>query len=122
MRKPEKTIIKPKFRLTTPILIWGSVAIFYFYQYMVRSFPSVTVVQMMQDLSIQACSIGILASWYYYGYTPMQIPVGLILDRIGVRYPVILAILFCAMGCFIYASADQLPLMGFGRMLMGIGA
>lgn len=111
-----------KLRFTIPVLIWGSAALFYFYQFIVRSFPSVTVGQMMQELSIQACGVGFLASWYYYGYTTMQIPVGLILDRVGVRYPLTLAVLSCAMGCFVYASTDSLMLMGIGRTLMGIGA
>ncbi|MEN8236675.1 MAG: MFS transporter [Pseudomonadota bacterium] len=111
-----------KLRLTAPVLIWGSAALFYFYQFIVRAFPSVTVGQMMQEFSLQACGVGMLASWYYYGYTTMQIPVGLILDRVGVRYPLTLAVLSCAMGCFMYASTDSLMVMGIGRTLMGVGA
>ncbi len=111
-----------KQRLTIPILIWGCTALFYFYQYVVRVSPSVTSGIIMQELSIQACSLCTLSSMYYVGYTAMQIIVGIVLDRIGVRYPLSFAALMCVIGCFIFASADSMALMGVGRFLMGVGS
>lgn len=116
----QETIPKPAYSL--PILIWGSAAAFFFFQFIVRTSPSVSADQIMQDLSIQACAMGVLASWYYWGYTWMQIPVGLILDFIGVRYPLTIAILMCVIGCFLFATTDSLVIMSVGRLLMGVGS
>ncbi|MEN8236674.1 MAG: MFS transporter [Pseudomonadota bacterium] len=111
-----------KLRFSFPLLIWGTTSFFYFYQFIIRVSPSVTAAQIMQDLSIQACSMGMLASTYYAGYTGMQIAVGIILDRIGVRYPLAIASLLCVGGCLLFASSDSLIVMGIGRFFMGVGS
>ncbi|MBL0942443.1 MAG: MFS transporter, partial [Alphaproteobacteria bacterium] len=90
--------------------IWLCAGSFYFYQFVIRVSTSVITDELMSELSIQACSVGTMASFYYYGYTTMQIPVGLILDRYGVRIPLILAALMCAVGCAIFAIADSLTI------------
>lgn len=111
-----------KLRFTFPLLIWGTTTFFYFYQFIIRVSPSVTAAQIMHELSIPACALGILASVYYVGYTGMQIAVGIILDRIGVRYPLVIASLLCVSGCFLFASTESLAVMGIGRFLMGVGS
>lgn len=102
--------------------IWLCAGSFYLYQFVLRVSTSVIAEELMNELSIQACSVGTMASFYYYGYTTMQIPVGLILDRYGVRIPLILAALMCVVGCGIFATADSLAIMSLGRLLMGIGS
>jgi sugar phosphate permease len=102
--------------------LWLCAGSFYLYQFVVRVSTSVIAEEIMSELSIQACSVGTMASFYYYGYTGMQIPVGLILDRYGVRLPLILAALMCATGCGMFATADSLASMSLGRLLMGIGS
>ncbi|MEN8236676.1 MAG: MFS transporter [Pseudomonadota bacterium] len=116
----QEAVPKPAYSL--PILIWGSAAAFFFFQFIVRTSPSVSANQIMQDLSIQACVLGVVASMYYWGYTLMQIPVGLILDLVGVRYPLTIAIFMCVVGCFLFVGTDSLLVMSIGRLLMGVGS
>ncbi len=107
---------------TFPWLIWVSASVFFFYQFILRVSPSVSAEQIMQDLAIPACSLGVLASWYYYGYTGMQIIVGLMLDRIGIRYPLTLAVLSCVIGCYLFSATENIAIMSTGRFLMGVGS
>ncbi len=105
-----------------PWIMWLCAAIFFAYQFIVRVSPGVITNDLMRDLTIQAGSLGILSSCFYLGYAPMQIPVGILLDRIGVRRPLTTAILFCAAGCILFATASSLGIMALGRFLIGIGA
>ena len=52
---------------------------------------------LMSGLHINAYEFGALAAFYYYAYTPMQIPVGMIYDRFGVRMVQFIA---CAIAVF----------------------
>ena len=76
----------------------------------------------MSNLAIDACTLGTLTSFYYYGYATMQIPAGVILDRMGPRRPLVVACLLCTIGCAIFGFATTLPLMSIGRTFMGIGS
>lgn len=105
-----------------PWLIWGCAAMFYLYQFAIRVSPSVMTDQLMRDLGIQACALGTLSSFYYDGYTVMQLPAGLILDRIGVRYPLALAALLCVSGSLLFTSSLDVTIMSVGRLLMGVGS
>ena len=87
-----------------PWLIWGCAAFFYLYQFIIRSSPSIMADDIMRDLSIQACAYGELASFFYYGYVMMQVPAGLLLDRVGVRNPLTIAALCLMIGAFMFAS------------------
>ena len=125
MNSNTKSVIKSKEFASSsinPWLIWGCAALFYMYQFAIRISPSIMADQLMCDLEIQACALGTVAAFYYHGYTAMQLPAGLILDRIGVRYPLSFAALLCVTGSILFASSDNLTIMSVGRLLMGIGS
>lgn len=105
-----------------PWLVWSSPALFYLFQFSIRVSPSVLADDIMADLGIQATAMGALASWYYIGYTSMQIPVGLMIDRVGVRVPLFTAALMISAGCYLFSLTDNLMIMSMGRLLMGIGS
>ena len=64
---------------------WLSVAIFYFYQYILRIAPGVMVDQMMSGFMIKAEQFSTLGFLDTFAYGIMQIPLGIIVDRIGVK-------------------------------------
>lgn len=118
----QKAELRSKISMVLPWLVWSSPVLFYFYQFTIRVSPSVLADDIMSDLGLHATAMGALASWYYIGYTCMQIPVGLIIDRIGVRLPLFLATLFCVAGCYLFTLTDNLAIMSLGRLMMGIGS
>ncbi|MCB1080493.1 MAG: MFS transporter [Chlamydiia bacterium] len=101
---------------------WSLAVLFLFYEFFVRVFPSIMVKDLMAAFSVTAGSLGTLSAFFFYAYAPMQIPVGLLMDRFGARRLLTFAALFCGIGSFLFGTALQLPAAEFGRFLMGIGS
>jgi MFS family permease len=104
-----------------PWLICSIGMLFYCYNYFLRVSPSVMQNDLMQSLHISASQFGNLAAFYYYAYTPMQIPVGMIYDRFGARLVLFFACLVAVSGLSIFISADNLFTASMGRFLVGFG-
>ncbi|MBA4118287.1 MAG: hypothetical protein C0514_05255 [Candidatus Puniceispirillum sp.] len=103
-------------------LVWGCAALFYGFQFVLRVSPGVIAEDLMRDLALDACMTGVLASCYYIGYSAMQIPTGVILDRFGPRRPLVFACLLCCIGALIFGYAQSLTLLQIGRTFMGVGS
>ena len=95
--------------------------LFYCYNYFLRSAPSVLQNELIQSLHITAYQFGILASAYYWAYTPMQIPAGMLYDKFGVRVVIGTAILMGVLGLYIFLNADTLAIAWLGRFIIGAG-
>lgn len=101
--------------------VWGLAAIFYLYELMLLVSPSVMYDDLALAFNTSAEQLGSLAAFYYYAYASMQIPVGLLMDRLGPRILLTLACLSCVIGCVIFGSAQSLWVAQLGRFVMGIG-
>lgn len=95
--------------------------LFYCYNYFLRVSPSVMQNDLMQGLHINAYQFGTLAAFYYYAYTPMQIPVGILYDRFGTRMVQFFACAIATIGVGLFISADSYFTAGAGRFLIGLG-
>ena len=69
---------------------------------------------LMQGLHINAYQFGTLAAFYYYAYTPMQIPVGILYDRFGTRVVQFFACAIATLGVGLFISADSYFAAGAG--------
>jgi MFS family permease len=76
----------------------------------------------MQEQNLTAFSAGILSSAFYYVYTTMQIPVGMLFDRYNTRTLLSFNAFLCALGCFLFASADNFWVLFLGRLIIGGGS
>lgn len=103
-------------------LMWFSAALFYFYQFILRVSPSVMTVELQSYLMVSGCALGVLTSLYYWGYSMFQVPVGLIMDRVGTRLPLTVACSLCALGCLLFYSGSNITVMAIGRFFMGVGS
>lgn len=99
--------------------LWAIAAIFYFYEFLLRVSPSVMVPELMQSFGITASAVGILSAFYLYAYAPMQLPVGVLMDRYGVKKVLSIASIVCGLGALLFSMAQGLVLAGAGRMLIG---
>jgi len=61
------------------------------------------VPQLREYFHISAGGFGLLASFYYFAYAPMQLPVGVSVDRLGPRRSLIVACLISTLGVFVFA-------------------
>jgi MFS family permease len=105
--------------LTLPLLGWLTAALFFFFAWVLRVAPSVMVEELMRDFAVGGAMLGNLSAAYYYGYSGMQIPVGLLLDRFGPRRLMSIAALICAGGCLLFAIGETLLTATIGRLLIG---
>lgn len=103
-------------------IIWILGVLFYFYEYFLRVAPSVMIPNLMQAFSVNAALIGTMTAFYLYAYAPMQLPVGLLLDRYGARRLLTFAALICAFAGFLFGFANQLWIANISRILMGVGS
>ena len=103
-------------------LVFTLVALFLFYEMGVQVSPSVMTQQLMHAMNVGAVGLGLMSGIYFYTYTAMQIPAGLLLDRFGVRYIVLLALLVCALGAALFGFSDSFISACFARLLMGFGS
>lgn len=103
-------------------VIYTFVALFLFYEMALQVSPSIITKQLMQDLHIDAVSIGIISGVYFYSYMFMQIPSGLLFDHYPARWLIPIAILVCVTGSLFFATSDTTLQAMLGRFLMGIGS
>jgi MFS family permease len=71
---------------------------------------------------LSATGFGHLSSVYYYAYVPMQLPVGLLLDRYGPRRLLTFACLICVIGTFLFTGTSNFWVAMSGRFLVGLGS
>lgn len=102
-------------------LICGLGALFYTYEYFLRISPSVMEEALRDHFNLSATGFGLLSALYYYAYVPMQLPVGVMMDRYGPKLLITLACLICVIGTFMFAS-PLLWLAAVGRFLVGFGS
>lgn len=109
------------FKSAYPWLIVCCGMLFYCYNYFLRVSPSVMQSDLSQSFHITAYQFGTLAAFYYYAYTPMQLPAGMIYDKFGVRFVLCAACLIAVIGLSVFISANSLIIASLGRLLIGLG-
>lgn len=103
-------------------LVWGLAAAFYFSDYLARVAPGVMHRYLQIDFGINEAGFGILTASFYIPYIFMQIPVGLTVDRLSIRWLLTVMSLVTAFGCCVFGLADGLMMASVGRMLIGFSA
>ncbi|MCB1106958.1 MAG: MFS transporter [Chlamydiia bacterium] len=103
-------------------IIWGLAVAFYFYEYFIRVAPSVMVEEIFKAFNIGAGVFGVISAAYLYAYAPMQLPVGVLMDRFGARKLLTFATLTCGIASILFGIAPGVWLSIIARLLMGMGS
>ena len=103
-------------------LIFGTAAMFVFFQMVLQTFPSVMREGLVLDLSLNEAGFGGLSSSFYYPYILLQIPAGILVSRFGARMVLIAGALLCTVAAFLFAMAHTANAAELTRILMGLGA
>lgn len=97
-------------------------ALFYCYEFVLRIIPGILQEELRMAFgNLSATAFGQVSALYYYAYSPMQLPVGILMDRFGPRYLLTLACLCCTLGSLLF-SFPGLFIAGTGRLLVGFGS
>lgn len=102
------------------IWAWLLVLLYYFYQYALRSAPSVMIPQLSEAFGLNALGVASIVGLFYYGYSPFSLITGVALDRLGLRRVIPLGAVAVGAGAILFVTGDQ-TVAGIGRLLQGAG-
>ena len=97
-------------------------ACFYLYEYAIQVMPSALTNQMMASLGIGANVFASMLSLFYLGYTPMQIPAGLLFDRFSPKIILTSCIFVCGLSTILFGLSNNLIVLSIARFLTGASA
>jgi len=86
-----------------------------------RFAPAAISSDLQQTFHASATALGGLAATYFYVYTAMQIPTGILVDTLGPRRVVALGGVIAGIGSVLFGIADTLTAASVGRLLVGLG-
>ena len=102
-------------------LALGIVALAYVLSFFQRFAPAGIAQDLAASFQTSAASLGVLAATYFYIYTVMQIPTGMLADTLGPRRILVLGGLIGGAGSFMFGMASSLDMALVGRTLVGLG-
>ena len=101
---------------------WGIAVLLFFgvlINYFDRTNISVTEGPIKEAFGLTGGQMGIVLSSFLWSYALMQIPAGLLLDKIGVKWIVRGATALWAISCFLTAAVSGTGLLILARLLLG---
>ena len=66
-------------------IVWAVPAFFFLYEYILRILPGMIEQTLEREFAINESEMGGALGMYYFAYAPMQLVVGILLDRYGAR-------------------------------------
>jgi MFS family permease len=110
--------VKPAVRTAT--FAWLITALYYFYQYTLRSAPGVMMPQLSEAFGLTAMGVASMVGLFYYGYSPFSLIAGTAIDRLGPRKVVPIGAATVGIGSLLFASGNA-EAANVGRFLQGAG-
>jgi MFS family permease len=107
-------------RVRMATVAWLLTAVFYFYQYAMRSAPAVMMPQLSEAFGVSALGVASIVGLFYYGYSPFSLVAGATIDRLGPRRLVPFAAFTVGIGALLFASGNA-HVASLGRFLQGAG-
>ena len=102
------------------VVVWILTAVFYFYQYAMRSAPAVMMPELSTAFGVSALGVASIVGLFYYGYSPFSLVAGAALDRLGPRLLVPFAAASVGVGALLFASGNA-QVASVGRFVQGAG-
>ena len=100
------------------LLSWLLCAVFYFFQYAVRSAPGVMQAELTAAWGVN--HIGAMISAYYVAYAVMALAAGVLLDRYGAHRTIPYGIAVVGLGCLVFAQGSEAAgMVGFALQATG---
>jgi MFS family permease len=104
----------------TAAVAWLVTAVYYFYQYTLRSAPAVMMPELSNAFGMSAAAVASLVGLFYYGYSPFSLVAGVAMDRLGPRRVVPIGAAAVGIGALLFSTGSG-PAASAGRLLQGAG-
>jgi MFS family permease len=102
------------------VVAWLLTAVYYFYQYVMRSSPAVMINQLSEAFGLSALGVASMVGIFYYGYSPFSLVAGAALDRLGPRKVIPIGAIIVGVGALLFSSGNYTA-GSVGRFLQGAG-
>ncbi len=102
--------------------VWSLGCLFYFYEFLLQVSPGVMKAELSQSFNITAQSFGMVGGVYFYSYAFMQMPAGVLLDKLGPHKLLTLATLICAVSTLAFARTESFTTLLIARFCIGFGS
>lgn len=99
---------------------WLLVAVYYFYQYALRSAPSVMIPELTEAFGVNALGVSAIVGMFYYGYSPFSLVAGAAIDRFGAKRVVPIGAALVGIGALLFGTGN-VAAANVGRFLQGAG-
>ena len=102
-------------------VVYGILALCYFFVFFHRMAAGVIKSDMTAAFGIGPAEFAILGSCYFYTYTIMQIPAGILADTLGAKKTVAGGMLVAAIGSLVFGYAPSIEIAYIGRAIVVAG-
>jgi MFS family permease len=104
------------------VLIFFLMALFLCFEMALQVSPGVMTSDLATDLKLSSFALGLMSGVYFITYSFMQIPSGLMYDRLHIVKVVCSAIFLCSVGAGLFGYSHSLLEAAAARLLMGFGS
>lgn len=98
------------------VLCLGWTAIWIYRQTLPSVYP-----EMELDLGVSNTALGFIATCYFFSYTAMQIPAGILVDKFGQKVIMVPGFILFAVAPLLIATSSSINMIYFASVLAGIG-
>jgi MFS family permease len=102
-------------------VVFAAVLFAYFLIVTQRTAPGLISDQLMKEFHVTASTIGLMASIQFLAYAGLQIPIGILSDRFGPNFFLIIGASLNGLGTVIYSLAPNELILLLARLLVGMG-
>lgn len=108
---------------TKGIIVWLICSLFFMYECLLRTVCGTFQAGLTTDLHLNAVTFALLSSTAYcFIFGPMQIPVGILIDKFGVKKTLFSAALICSLATFGFSTVHSYHAAIGYRVFMGLGS
>ena len=102
-------------------LVWGIMCTAYVIVFFHRVATGVVADNLMAEFGVTGAALGSLGAVYFYVYSVMQIPSGVLADTLGARITVAAGTMLAGTGSIVFGMAPNIGAAYIGRFLVGLG-
>jgi MFS family permease len=99
---------------------WLLAAVYYFYQYILRSAPSVMMTPLSESFGLSALGVASMVGLFYFAYSPFSLVAGAAMDRFGTRNVIPVGAIAVGVGALLFSTGNHAA-GSIGRLLQGAG-
>ena len=104
----------------TAAIAWLVTAVYYFYQYTLRSAPGVMMPELSSAFGLTTMGVASMVGLFYYGYSPFSLVAGVAMDRLGPRRVIPIGAATVGIGALLFGTGNS-DAASIGRLLQGAG-